>query len=207
MDYDDHDANPDDLVSSAPPDSTSPPLPISNWRPPPSSSPSSVRYRECLKNHAVNIGGHAVDGCGEFMPAGADGSLDALKCAACGCHRNFHRKELAGHSLLPFYRVPPSNFLSMAAPPRPAALPSTSGRLDEPPSAALAKKRFRTRFSQEQKEKMLAFAERLGWRIQKSDDLAVQQFCAEVGVKRHVFKVWMHNNKHTLGSKPPLSEP
>ena len=52
-----------------------------------------TRYRECLKNHAVGIGGHAVDGCGEFMAAGEEGSIDALRCAACGCHRNFHRKE------------------------------------------------------------------------------------------------------------------
>ncbi|KAF3439223.1 hypothetical protein FNV43_RR17498 [Rhamnella rubrinervis] len=55
--------------------------------------PRKPRYRECLKNHAVGIGGHAVDGCGEFLAAGADGTLDALKCAACNCHRNFHRKE------------------------------------------------------------------------------------------------------------------
>ncbi|KAJ0877636.1 putative transcription factor ZF-HD family [Helianthus annuus] len=27
------------------------------------------------------------------MAAGEDGTLDALKCAACSCHRNFHRKE------------------------------------------------------------------------------------------------------------------
>uniref|UniRef100_A0A3Q7H0I3 ZF-HD dimerization-type domain-containing protein n=1 Tax=Solanum lycopersicum TaxID=4081 RepID=A0A3Q7H0I3_SOLLC len=100
---------------------------------------SNVRYRECLKNHAVGIGGHALDGCGEFMPAGEEGTMDALKCAACNCHRNFHRKEAE---------------------------------------------------------------ERLGWRMQKQDEALVQQFCAETNVKRHVFKVWMHNNKHTLGKKP-----
>jgi ZF-HD class homeobox domain-containing protein len=65
-----------------------------------------------------------------------------------------------------------------------------------------SKKRHRTKFTQEQKEKMLAFAESLGWRIQKHDEAAVEQFCAETGVKRHVLKVWMHNNKHTLGKKP-----
>ncbi|CBI18716.3 unnamed protein product, partial [Vitis vinifera] len=102
-----------------------------------SPAPRKPRYRECLKNHAVSIGGHAVDGCGEFMAAGAEGTLDALKCAACNCHRNFHRKEMEG--------------------------------------------------------------ERLGWRIQKHDEAVVQQFCSETGVKRHVLKVWMHNNKHTLG--------
>ncbi|XAR48519.1 hypothetical protein NMG60_11031368 [Bertholletia excelsa] len=62
----------------------------------------AYRYRECLKNHAVGIGGHAVDGCGEFMPAGDDGTLDALRCAACNCHRNFHRKEVAAHGGDPF---------------------------------------------------------------------------------------------------------
>lgn len=28
--------------------------------------PVVVIYRECLKNHAASLGGHAVDGCGEF---------------------------------------------------------------------------------------------------------------------------------------------
>jgi len=69
-------------------------------------------------------------------------------------------------------------------------------------SGSGTKKRFRTKFTQEQKDKMLAFAEKLGWRIQKHDEAAVEQFCAETCVKRHVLKVWMHNNKHTLGKKP-----
>lgn len=37
-----------------------------------------------------------LDGCGEFMPAGDDGTPAAIKCAACDCHRNFHRREAAG---------------------------------------------------------------------------------------------------------------
>jgi ZF-HD class homeobox domain-containing protein len=230
------------------------------------------RYRECLKNHAVGIGGHAVDGCGEFMPAGEEGTLDALRCAACNCHRNFHRKESPAaaegspissaalvayggtphqhHHFSPYYRTPagagyfhhhhqqqPPPLHHMAHTPRPLALPSTSphsGRddgddLSGMPMSAMGpltlsgmslggsggagpsggsggsgsgKKRFRTKFTQEQKDKMLAFAERVGWRIQKHDEAAVQQFCDEVGVKRHVLKVWMHNNKHTLGKKP-----
>jgi len=64
------------------------------------------------------------------------------------------------------------------------------------------KKRFRTKFSLEQKDKMLAFAEKLGWRIQKHDESLVQEFCSQTGLQRHVLKVWMHNNKHTLGKKP-----
>ncbi|CAF2050237.1 mini zinc finger protein 3 [Brassica rapa] len=58
------------------------------------SSSSNVRYIECQKNHAANIGGYAVDGCREFMASGGEGTDDALTCAACGCHRNFHRKEV-----------------------------------------------------------------------------------------------------------------
>ncbi|KAK7317259.1 hypothetical protein RJT34_01330 [Clitoria ternatea] len=52
----------------------------------------NVRYGECQKNHAANIGGYAVDGCREFM-ASSTGE-GALICAACGCHRNFHRREV-----------------------------------------------------------------------------------------------------------------
>ncbi|KAL8509387.1 hypothetical protein ACS0TY_016556 [Phlomoides rotata] len=51
-----------------------------------------VTYEECRKNHAASIGKYAVDGCCEFMPAGEDGSAVALRCAACNCHRNFHKK-------------------------------------------------------------------------------------------------------------------
>lgn len=52
----------------------------------------SVRYGECQKNHAAGVGGYAVDGCREFMPSGGDEGA-SLTCAACGCHRNFHRRE------------------------------------------------------------------------------------------------------------------
>jgi ZF-HD class homeobox domain-containing protein len=221
----------------------------------------TTRYCECLKNHAVGIGGHAVDGCGEFMVAGEEGSIDALRCAACGCHRNFHRKESPGSptggadptpalspaaitaygaaavhhpQFSPYYRTPAKYLYHQQHPAaagqhmqqRPLALPFTShsegddmfgptvvapmvgmslgsGSGGGPSgSGSSGKKRFRTKFTQEQKDRMLAFAERLGWRIQKHDEAAVQQFCEEVGVKRHVLKVWMHNNKHTLGRKP-----
>ncbi|KAL1327739.1 zinc-finger homeodomain protein 9 [Arachis hypogaea] len=61
--------------------------------PPPSMA--VISYKECLKNHAASIGGHALDGCGEFMPSSSTNPTDprSLKCAACGCHRNFHRRD------------------------------------------------------------------------------------------------------------------
>ncbi|KAL1196172.1 Mini zinc finger protein 2 [Cardamine amara subsp. amara] len=55
----------------------------------------SVRYGECQKNHAAPVGGYAVDGCREFMASrGEEGTVAALTCAACGCHRSFHRREI-----------------------------------------------------------------------------------------------------------------
>ncbi|CAN1177362.1 Zinc-finger homeodomain protein 3 [Linum perenne] len=72
------------------------------------------------------------------------------------------------------------------------------------------KKRHRTKFSQDHKDKMLAFAERVGWKLQKQEDSLVQQFCNEIGVKRRVLKVWMHNNKHTYyhhSTTPPPPPP
>ncbi|KAG4992500.1 hypothetical protein AAZX31_09G218100 [Glycine max] len=52
-----------------------------------------VRYRDCRRNHVCHLGGHTVDGCTEFIPSGSEGTDTALICAACGCHRNFHRRE------------------------------------------------------------------------------------------------------------------
>ena len=195
----------------------------------------AVRYLECNRNHAINSGGHAVDGCGEFMPSGEEGTVEALKCAACDCHRNFHRKEVEGeptcdcNNIRNIQDARKRGLMAAGAPSQPGgsqtlALPSPAqiisrvtqsapyllgpgpadsddgdGGLSGSPSNI--KKRFRTKFTTEQKERMAAFAEKLGWKIQKHDEAAVQEFCAEVGVKRHVLKVWMHNNKHTIGKK------
>lgn len=202
------------------------------------------KYRECMRNHAAAIGGQAYDGCGEFMPGGEEGTIEALKCAACGCHRNFHRR--AGLSsgdpcrtLLLKAATSPSGFpVFLPPPPHPMPLPfhairppppppppqqqpaayqvdrsrvgsETPPRRKEPPPPegprGAVRKRYRTKFTQEQKEKMQAFAEKLGWRIQKHDVVALEEFCVEVGVKRHVLKVWMHNNKSHLSSSTSSS--
>ncbi|KAG1347196.1 putative cAMP-dependent protein kinase regulatory subunit [Cocos nucifera] len=90
---------------------------------------------------------------------------------------------------------PPPYFSS--APHMLLALSSGPGR----PVAVLPRKRFPTKFSPEQKERMHKLSERLGWRMQKRDEGLVEECCREIGVGRGVFKVWMHNNKHTfLGS-------
>ncbi|XP_021807411.1 zinc-finger homeodomain protein 11-like [Prunus avium] len=229
--------------------------------PPPQPPPTmAVAYKECLKNHAASLGGHALDGCGEFMPSPSSNPMDptSLKCAACGCHRNFHRRDqhrpknvLSHHRLL--LPAPPTHHqhhhssspsptqspvssqgptLSPQSPPPVSHLPPSY--FASPPQMLLAlsngvsgpsdghhhglhpttmkaekypneKKRSRTKFSQEQKEKMNLFAEKVGWRMQRSDERLVEDFCNEVGVRRGVFKVWMHNNKHGLKKRSERS--
>lgn len=182
-----------------------------------------VAYKECLKNHAAGIGSHAVDGCGEFMPSPTPTPLEptSLKCAACGCHRNFHRRDPINDS----YATTKTHFMEFhhpSSPPQPTnyayaphvllslgttaadqnhtvAIPGTPAAIKiENPNG---RKRFRTKFSQYQKEKMSLFAEKVGWKMQRCDDKLVADFCNELGIRRGIFKVWMHNNKNTFGKK------
>jgi ZF-HD class homeobox domain-containing protein len=184
------------------------------------------KYKECMRNHAAAMGGQAFDGCGEFM---AD-SPDSLKCAACGCHRSFHRRAASAAAPV-FFRPPPpppsqhhhvaalQAFLPSApVPPPHLALPyhavpavpwnARAGSETPPrpedfglPGGSSGRKRFRTKFTPEQKERMREFAEKQGWRINRNDDGALERFCHEIGVRRQVLKVWMHNHKNHHGHK------
>ncbi|MBA0787421.1 hypothetical protein Gotri_026584, partial [Gossypium trilobum] len=135
---------------------------------------------------------------GSNAKPGEEGTLEALKCAACDCHRNFHRKEVDGETQ---FGANPSRTLMLNPLQLPPPLPSPTMlhphhkySIHTSPSSAI-----------EQKDKMLELAEKVGWRINKQDEEEVQKFCAEYGVKRQVFKVWMHNNKN--GKKPPPEQP
>ncbi|OVA09005.1 ZF-HD homeobox protein [Macleaya cordata] len=214
-------------------------------------SAAVVVYKECLKNHAASLGGHALDGCGEFMPSPTSIPTDptSLKCAACGCHRNFHRRDPEeGTHIIEYHHHQQHQQQQPPPPPPPpgeggnrspdsASPPPISSAYNYPNSSAphmlLAlstgglsgpsdnnnnhhhptgrttiglspnggRKRIRTKFSQEQKEKMYLLSERLGWKLQKRDEGIVDEFCNEVGVEKGVLKVWMHNNKHTFGKR------
>ncbi|KAJ8762321.1 hypothetical protein K2173_007478 [Erythroxylum novogranatense] len=208
-------------------------------RPVSNTKTTNVRYRECLRNHAATVGGNVFDGCGEFMPGGDEGTLEALRCAACECHRNFHRKEVDGEtqfspssrrsSMIHSLQLPPplpsptmlhhqrypmglhasANMVQPMSVAFVGGNESSSEDLNPfqsnaegvppppPPPYVFSKKRFRTKFTPNQKERMLEFAEKVGWRFDKKDEEEVERFCAEVGVRRQVFKVWMHNNKNS----------
>ncbi|KAH7520569.1 hypothetical protein FEM48_Zijuj08G0158600 [Ziziphus jujuba var. spinosa] len=247
-----HDPSPHNHIipSSAPPQivpSNGSSMPTTSLDDHPTPYKKVVRYKECLKNHAAAMGGNATDGCGEFMPSGEEGTIEALNCSACNCHRNFHRKEIEGepnpcdchHSSSPHINrigrkfilghhknmLPPEalgyptatgTFIPSRAPPphhmimsyNMGSLPSESDEQEDGGVGGggggggigvvggavstrgphMVKKRFRTKFTQEQKEKMLNFAEKVGWKIQKQEESVVQQFCQEIGVKRRVLK-------------------
>lgn len=190
---------------------------------PPQLPHTAVTYRECLKNHAAGIGGHAVDGCGEFMPSPTEPT--SFQCAACSCHRNFHRREHTTTTatrthFIDFHRTSTSTSPSPPSPPpKPtnyafgqnlilslnAAADHNNHQVATPGTPLAIKisgrKRFRTKFSQDQKDKMLVFAEKVGWKMQRCDDKLVAEFCNQIGIRRRIFKVWMHNNKNTLAKK------
>ncbi|KAG8047389.1 hypothetical protein GUJ93_ZPchr0008g13510 [Zizania palustris] len=222
------------------------------------------------------------------MPSPAADPSDPalLMCAACGCHRNFHRRLPEKPPSPPLLALPPPQPLAPVAAPQvdrvhcsrergeeapqvnrvhgggrdddddednsedsddgldyeddqpaspvlaPAALPpgyvpsathrmlplgtgapgsapavsSRSPYLTPSPmsapgvasAAAAVRKRFRTKFSPEQKQRMQALSERLGWRLQKRDEAVLEACCHEISVGKGVFKVWMHNNKHNF---------
>ena len=234
---------------------TTPPTPDSDTDTPPHPPPSKrahhnlnpqhqhVTYKECLKNHAATIGGHALDGCCEFMPGPTANPLNptSLTCAACGCHRNFHRRDPDDPTPL-HHLIPPSTGARKAHSPPSAShlLLSLSGHTHSPSapsdheilqnnptsgngvpghgpiiqsyynnnngSSSSSKKRFRTKFSQEQKEKMHEFSETIGWKLKKGEERLVEEFCKEIGVDRNVFKVWMHNNKHSSSTSGSSSQ-
>ncbi|KAM7266994.1 hypothetical protein ACFE04_009160 [Oxalis oulophora] len=154
-------------------------------------------YRECLRNHAASLGSYATDGCGEF-------TLDvdtSLHCAACGCHRNFHRKVTNYCSGGGGMRSPEATTEMIEYGSRRGAEMVDSGERMSGGGGSGSKKRYRTKFTVEQKEKMMTFAEKLGWKLTRKElEDEVERFCKSVGISRQVFKVWMHNHKNNSSS-------
>ncbi|XWS55283.1 hypothetical protein CRYUN_Cryun10bG0162100 [Craigia yunnanensis] len=168
-------------------------------------------YKECRRNHAACFGRYVFDGCGEFIC----GNDDTFMCAAFGCHRSFHRKD------------PPNNATALPPPQRPLLAPlllaSHNGLTGETSlfirdrnsidagSETLSgaeveeeknkkKRAKRIKLTTEQKNKMMRFANKLGWRSQGHDDAEIQQFCGEVGITKRVFVIWLNNNRHRKDS-------
>ncbi|XP_019261875.1 PREDICTED: zinc-finger homeodomain protein 4-like [Nicotiana attenuata] len=177
--------------------------------------------------------GYALDGCGEFCP---NGIPESLICAACNCHRNFHRKmevevevetevELSilsnshhnrGTSLVivvpptPTYqqqsRIHPrqkydKNNNVAATPPQRAETATEMGGREIEVAEQMSTKR--KRINSEQKERVKAFAEKIGWRWTKYNK-EVKPFCAEIGITPYFLKNWIDNNRRRFGPKKTI---
>ncbi|XVE67434.1 hypothetical protein DITRI_Ditri08aG0160600 [Diplodiscus trichospermus] len=183
------------------------------------------RYNECRRNHAASFGRYAVDGCGEFISC----NDNVFTCAACGCHRNFHRKDPPNNAttVLPAPRqpMPPQRRPLLAMAPLPLAChnqltgetslfirdrnnidagsEALSGANVEEENDKKRKRAKRTKLTVEQKSKMMRFADQLGWRCQRHLHAEIEEFCEEVGITKRVFVIWLNNNRHRKDQLSP----
>ncbi|CAN4110697.1 unnamed protein product [Withania somnifera] len=185
-----------------------------------------VKYFECRHNYAASSMGHVLDGCGEFFPTGPPETPESFICAACHCHRNFHRKmevEMEDRMELPILSIDhyshgiPSPtvivdgsqhpYLERPHHPRQTfnknkgfAIPAQGTEMDGGEIEVDEQSGFkRKRLSDYQKERVLAFAEEvMGWRWTKYNDKVIP-FCDEIGITPSYLKNWMDNNRRKIG--------
>ncbi|KAE9446885.1 hypothetical protein C3L33_21241, partial [Rhododendron williamsianum] len=169
-------------------------------------------YLECQRIHSGKTGDHVVDGCQEFLGYGDDHLSEvAFYCSKCGCNRNFHRKEeitiLANPTTVQMVHE------LAAAPPPHCGAPSPP--LQQIPIAEIClgngeaeqeetrePKRGRTKFTEAQKDAMIGYAEKLGWRLRGHQE---HRFCLGIGITLQNFKLWMRNNKRKYCVEPEES--
>ncbi|CAF2115295.1 hypothetical protein Bca4012_096701 [Brassica carinata] len=166
---------------------------------------SSCLYKECMRNHAAKLGSYAVDGCREYSQP-STGDL----CAACGCHRSYHRRiEVQPSGQVTRARFP---FTSLRRVKQLARLKWKAAAEDREEQEEqeeedteetsteermTVKRRRKSKFTAEQREAMRDYAAKLGWTLK--DKRAVREeisiFCERIGVTRYLFKTWVNNNK------------
>lgn len=185
-----------------------------------------VIYKECKHNHAASLGRRSFDGCREFLESDdvdKNGTKDAMFCAACGCHRNFHKKFLVYNPIIASTATPethPQPNPPVTGPPVPTpvvqlvnhGMTTTNNNTVQMPTiennddveevqlvvSPPGGRKKRTMFTAEQRSQMIRFAERLGWRPQRSDKEEIQHFCMDMGISRRMFLVWLSNNRRRV---------
>ncbi|KAJ7968021.1 Zinc-finger homeodomain protein [Quillaja saponaria] len=159
----------------------------------------AIIYRECNRNHAALLGHVAFDGCREFLQAGGNGTKEAFKCIACGCHRNFHRRDVIFKPILPI-----NSFVANSVAPAKAD-PPLPQPAEEDTEERGRKRRKRASYTEDQRDELKAFADKLGWKPQSHDKEQVEKFCLEMGISRRVFMLWLYNNKNLANQKTETS--
>ncbi|XP_043717956.1 zinc-finger homeodomain protein 5-like [Telopea speciosissima] len=175
-------------------------------------------YGSCMRNHAAKLCGHATDGCREFVPAG-----DGSRCVACGCHMSFHIKMAVvdnvggsggnGESGSNIVKVKAEVIevsddeaekekekqllvlleVAEQQPQQQRQQQQNHGVVEE--QMGSSRRRPRARFTDEQRQQMFAYANRLGWRMRRERWDETNRFCEQIGVSRQVFKAWLNNKK------------
>ncbi|CAA0841520.1 homeobox protein 26 [Striga hermonthica] len=165
-------------------------------------------HRECLHNHGAPLRRYILDGCLMFEPKGPNGSPEFLQCAACGCHRNFHRRVEV--TLPRFDRAPPPEITDLQPraqapqqnPPQQAPQPEIANlppngpqihrmvnqQVEEEEEPAVQRRRM----TSEQKVRLREIVESKNWKMFKEySPEEVAQVCAEVGIPRLCLKNWI----------------
>lgn len=166
---------------------------------------SSCVYRECMRNHAAKLGSYAVDGCREYSQS-ATGDL----CAACGCHRSYHRRvDVISSAQITRTRFPFTSLRRVKQLARLKWKPEKERQEEEEEEEEdteetsteekmmTVQRRRKSKFTAEQREAMRDYAAKLGWTLK--DKRAIREeirvFCEGIGVSRYLFKTWVNNNK------------
>ncbi|KAG7597050.1 ZF-HD homeobox protein Cys/His-rich dimerization domain [Arabidopsis suecica] len=163
---------------------------------------SSCVYRECMRNHAAKLGSYAIDGCLEFSQS-ATGDL----CAACGCHRSYHRRidvissAQVTHTRFPFTSLRRVKQLARlkwkTAEERNEEEEEEDTEETSTEEKMTVQRRRKSKFTAEQREAMKEYAAKLGWTLKDKRALReeIRVFCEGIGVSRYLFKTWVNNNK------------
>ncbi|GER42900.1 homeobox protein 26 [Striga asiatica] len=158
-----------------------------------------VMYKDCQHNHAAQAQGFTLDGCGLFEPNGPNATPQAHFCAACRCHRNFHRRVEVD---LPdnYYSTQNVNPSSPNQPSGPQAQqvpssnsPSAIGRQEVVSGLReTGPARVTNRITREQSERMRVIAERNEWKMFRDhSEEEIRRICSEVGITRNMLRRWI----------------
>ncbi|XP_043710217.1 zinc-finger homeodomain protein 11-like [Telopea speciosissima] len=169
-------------------------------------------YGACMRNQATNLGGHVTDGCQAFFP-----TAGGFHCGACDCHQNIHQKiVVVGSGCIDDGKGESSNHtVKVETEEVEVSVDSQEEEKEEKQLQELMVaeqlrqqqkhqevvqiskgRRPRTKFTEEQRHWMFAFAKSLGWSMHKNRWDETNQFYQHIGVPRHVFKAWLHNHKN-----------
>ncbi|PIN09829.1 hypothetical protein CDL12_17583 [Handroanthus impetiginosus] len=168
----------------------------------------AVTYMQCLRNHAAHTIYYVVDGCGLFEASGPNGTPEAMVCAACQCHRNFHKTvvvELPSH----FNTQGTNTGIDPVQPDQPQiAVAGVQEQIHDANNHArgpviemnmppqMAQNWIRQRITPEQSERLRIHAERNNWKMFREYSREdVGRICLEVGIIEVTFKRWINYHR------------